>query len=42
VQKYLLMSSREKLIERFKKLPKDFTFGEFKSLLFGLGFVMSN
>ena len=36
------MSVKEKLKERFKKQPKDFTFDELKSLLFGLGFEISN
>jgi len=36
------MSAKEKLLERFKKQPKDFTFDELKNLLFGFGFVMSN
>jgi hypothetical protein len=36
------MSTREKLIERFSELPKDFTFNELKNLLFGLGFDMGN
>ena len=36
------MSIKEKLIERFRKQPKDFTFDELKNLLFGFGFVMSN
>jgi len=36
------MSAKEKLIERFKKQPKDFTFDELKNLLFGFGFVISN
>jgi len=36
------MSTKEKLIERFRKQPKDFTFDELKNLLFGFGFVMSN
>ena len=36
------MSTKDKLIERFKKLPKDFTFDELKNLLGGIGFVMSN
>ena len=36
------MSVKEKLIERFKRLPKDFTFDELKSLLSGLGFELSN
>jgi len=36
------MSAKDKLTERFKRQPKDFTFDELKNLLFGLGFVMSN
>ena len=36
------MSVKDKLTERFKKQPKDFTFDELKNLLSGLGFVMSN
>jgi len=36
------MSTREKLIARFKRLPKDFTFDELRTMLSGLGFVMSN
>ena len=36
------MSAKDKLTERFKRLPKDFTFDELKNLLFGFGFVMSN
>jgi hypothetical protein len=36
------MSTKDKLIERFKEQPKDFTFDEFKTLLLGLGFEMSN
>ena len=36
------MSTKEKLKERFKKQPKDFTFDELITLLFGLGFEMSN
>lgn len=36
------MSTRDKLIERFKRLPKDFTFDELATLLFGLGFAISN
>jgi hypothetical protein len=35
------MSTREKLIERFKTQPKDFTFDEVKTLLNGFGFEMS-
>jgi len=36
------MSTKEKLSERFKKLPKDFTYNELKSLLGALGFILSN
>ncbi|MCL2312309.1 MAG: type II toxin-antitoxin system HicA family toxin [Firmicutes bacterium] len=36
------MSSKEKLIKRFKRQPKDFTFDELKSLLSGFGFELSN
>jgi predicted transcriptional regulator len=36
------MSTKDKLIERFKKLPKDFTFDELVTLLSGLGFVTSD
>jgi len=36
------MSTKEKLLERFRKQPKDFTFDELKSLLLGFGFVISN
>jgi len=36
------MSTKDKLTERFKKQPKDFTFDEMKSLLVGFGFVVSN
>ena len=36
------MSRRDKLIERFKKQPKDFTFDELTSLFSALGFVISN
>ena len=36
------MSTKEKLIERFKRQPKDFTFDELKTMLDGLGFDMSN
>ncbi len=33
------MGSKEKLIERFKKLPKDFTFEESVSLLGYFGYL---
>jgi len=36
------MSAKEKLIERFKRLPKDFTFDELQNLLGGFGFDLSN
>jgi len=36
------MSTKEKLIERFKKHPTDFTFDELVSLLARFGFEMSN
>jgi len=36
------MSAKEKLIERFKRQPKDFTFDELKKLLDGFGFELSN
>ena len=36
------MGKKEKLIERLKNCPKDFTFEEMKSLLEYLGFEMSN
>ena len=36
------MGRKEKLIERLKKNPKDFTFDEMKTLLESLGFEMFN
>ena len=36
------MSTKEKLIERFKEQPKDFTFNELKNLLSGFDFDLSN
>jgi predicted transcriptional regulator len=36
------MSTKDKLIERFKRQPKDFTFDELARLLEFLGFVKSN
>jgi len=36
------MSSRDKLIERFKRLPKDFTFDEFVKLMSYVGFSPDN
>ena len=36
------MSTKEKLIERFKSLPNDFTFDELKSIMAYYGFRMEN
>ena len=36
------MGSKEKLIKRFKTIPKDFTWDELKSLLRGLGYSLNN
>ena len=36
------MSRKDKLIKRFKTLPKDFTFGEVVTLLKGFGFIEDN
>ena len=36
------MGTKEKLIERFKSLPKDFTFDEMEKLLSIFGYVKSN
>ena len=36
------MSAKEKLIDRFKKQPKDFTFNELTTLLKGLGYTSDN
>ena len=36
------MSRKDKLIKRFKTLPKDFTFSEIFTLLKGFGFVEDN
>lgn len=36
------MGKLEKLIERLKSNPKDFTFDEMQSLLLALGFELSN
>lgn len=36
------MGTKEKLIERLKSIPKDFTFDEMKKALEGLGFEMGN
>ncbi len=36
------MGTKEKLIERLKRLPKDFTFEEAEKLLTSLGYTKSN
>ena len=36
------MGTKEKLIERFKRLPSDFTFNELERLLSFFGYVKSN
>lgn len=36
------MSRFEKLLERFKSFPKDFTYDELRALLNHMGFVESN
>lgn len=36
------MGTKEKLLERFKQLPKDFTFDEMTKLLEYLGYVKNN
>lgn len=36
------MTQKEKLIDRIRQLPKDFTFLELKTLLSQLGFVTDN
>ena len=36
------MSKKEKLVERLLSKPKDFSYGELKSLLNGLGYSESN
>ena len=36
------MGRKEKLIERLKSYPKDFTFDEMRTALEGLGFIMDN
>ena len=35
----IIMSQFEKLIERFKKIPKDFSYDELKKLLNGFGYI---
>jgi hypothetical protein len=36
------MSTRDKLIKRFRTMPKDFSFDEMKRLFAGLGFDIDN
>ena len=36
------MGSKEKLIKKFKTIPKDFTWDELKSLLIGFGYSLNN
>ena len=36
------MSTKDKLIERFKSLPNDFTFDELKNLMKHYGFYLQN
>lgn len=36
------MGSKEKLIKRFKTIPKDFTWDELKSMLTSLGYSLCN
>lgn len=36
------MTKRNKLLERFLSIPRDFTYDELRSLLFGLGFEEEN
>lgn len=42
MQKFLIMSTKEKLIARFKSLPSDFTFEELERLLIIVGYERSN
>ena len=37
-ERYLIMGSKDKLVERFKKKPKDFTYEETVSLLAHFGY----
>ena len=36
------MGKKEKLIERFKTFPKDFTWEEIKSMLISMGYTLRN
>lgn len=42
MHKLQAMTTKEKLIERFKTLPKDFTFDELVRMLSYLGFIKSS
>ena len=42
MQKNQNMGTKEKLIERFKRKPNDFTFDEMETLLSFFGYVKSN
>ena len=41
-KRYLIMGSKDKLVERFKKKPKDFTYEETVSLLAHFGYSEYN
>ena len=41
-ERYLIMGSKDKLVERFKKKPKDFTYEETVSLLAHFGYSEYN
>ena len=40
--KYIIMGTKEKLVERFKKKPKDFTYEETIALLAHFGYEVHN
>ena len=40
--KYIVMGTKEKLVERFKKKPKDFTYEETIALLANFGYEVHN
>ena len=40
--KYIIMGTKEKLVERFKKKPKDFTYEETIALLAHFGYNVHN
>ena len=39
---FAAMNKKEKLIKRFRTLPKDFTFEEVEALFYGCGFTLEN